>query len=217
MKKLCIFDFDGTMFDSLTDVVKCFDKTFEYLGYEKLDLDFYKKSLGGNVDEIISLLLKDNNNPKNIELVKSTFEKIYNKDLKENTKLYDGILDLLEQLQKQDYILAINSNRDPKSITEFINMYAGDINFIDIQGHVYTNPSKPNPYGVNTIMSKANVSNEDTIYIGDSITDIKTAKNANIDCLLVRWGYGVGDVYENEYPIAIAEKTEDILNILNNC
>jgi len=217
MKKLCIFDFDGTMFDSLTDVANCFNITFEYLGYEQLDLDFFKESLGGNVDEIISLILKDNNSPENIELVKNTYEKIYNNDFKKNTKLYDGILEVLEQLQNEDYILAINSNRNPKSIKEFVNRYASDINFIDIQGHVHTNPSKPDPYGVNTIMSKANVSNEKTIYIGDSLTDIKTAKNANVDCLLVRWGYGVGDVYENEYPIAIAENTEDIIDIVKNC
>lgn len=217
MKKLCIFDFDGTIFDSLTDVAKCFNKTFEYLGYEKLDLEFFKESLGGNVDQIISLILKDKNNPENIELVKNTYEKIYNNDLKENTKLYDGILEVLLQLQKEDYILAINSNRNPKSIKEFINKYAADINFVDIQGHVDRNPSKPHPYGVNVIMSKANVTNENTIYIGDSITDIKTAENANVDCLLVRWGYGVGDVYDNEYPIAIAENTEDIIDIIKNC
>ena len=85
MKKLCIFDFDGTVFDTLTDVAKCFNQTFEILGFEPLDLDFYIKSLGGNINEITSIILKDENTPENIELVKTTYEKIYQEDSKENT------------------------------------------------------------------------------------------------------------------------------------
>ena len=214
MKKLCIFDFDGTLFDSITDVVNCFNQTFINLGYETLDLEQYKKSLGGNFDEIIDLILKENNNEENIELVKKTYEQLYSKDKKENTHLYPGTYKLLRQLQEEGFILAINSNRKPGSINYFINLFLSDIDFIDIQGHVPNHPSKPDTYGVNTILKKAGVEKEDCIYIGDSITDIKTARNAQIDCILVNWGYGVGDVYDNEYPLAVVDNAEDILKLV---
>lgn len=208
--KLCIFDFDGTLFDSITDVVNCFNRTFEKLGYETLDFEFYKKSLGGNINEIIPLILKDKNTAENVEMVKKTYAQIYCKDKKENTKLFEGIHELLKQLQEEGYILAINSNRKNNSIIHFIDKYADDINFIDIQGHDENYPSKPDAYGVNTIMTKANARKDETIYIGDSITDIRTAKNADIDCILVKWGYGIGNVYEDQYPVKIVENTGEL-------
>lgn len=214
MKKLCIFDFDGTLFDSLPDVAKCFNLTLEKLGYETLDLSYYIKVLGGNIDEILSLILKDNDKLENMELLKNTYEDIYLNDVKENTKLFDGMYELLKKLQEKGFILAINSNRKRDSIETFTKKYTEDIEFIDIQGHEYNHPSKPDPYGVNTILQKAGVKKEETIYIGDSITDIKTAQNAHIDCILVRWGYGVGDVYENEYPLAVVNDADDILRIV---
>lgn len=216
MKKLCIFDFDGTLFDTLTDVAKCFNQTFEILGFEPLDLDFYIKSLGGNINEITSIILKDENTPENIELVKTTYEKIYQEDSKENTSLFNGMLEVLEQLQKEGIILAINSNRKPDSINKFLNKYASNIIFLDVQGHIPDKPSKPNPYGVNTILKKANVTKEESVYIGDSATDIQTAKNAGIDCILVTWGYGLDDAYENEYPIAIVENKDDLIRSIKD-
>ncbi len=216
MKKLCIFDFDGTLFDSLTDVAKCFNKAFRKLEFETPDPSFYIKSLGGNINEITSKLLKDRNTPENIELVKKTYEEIYANDLKENTVLFEGMLRVLETLQEEDILLAINSNRNPTSIKNFLKKSADNIRFIDIQGHVYPHPSKPNPEGVNTIIEKAGVTKEETVYIGDSLTDIKTAKNARIDCILVKWGYGVGDVYEDEYPVAIVENPEELLTAIKN-
>ncbi len=216
MKKLCIFDFDGTLFDSLTDVVKCFNKTFEKLGLDTFDREFYKRSVGGNMDQIVSKLLQDKNTPVNMTKVKDTYAKIYDADLKENTCLFEGMLDVLEQLQEEGMILAINSNRSAESIKEFVNKFADNINFIDIQGPIPTEASKPDPYGVNTIIKKAEMSKEDCVYIGDSITDILTAKNAGIDCILVTWGYGIDDVYENEYPIAIVNNKEELMNSIKN-
>lgn len=216
MKKLCIIDFDGTMFDTLTDVAKCFNQTFKKLGLETFDFQFYKESLGGNIDEIIGIILKDKNTPENIEKVKNMYEKIYKKDKKENTKPFPHIEKFLTQLEENNKILAINSNRKPDSINYLINQFLPDVNFIDIQGHVTTNPSKPDPYGVNTIIKKAGVTREETVYIGDSITDIKTAKNANIDCIIVTWGYAMEETYENEYPLKIVSKTSEILDIINS-
>lgn len=216
MKKLCIFDFDGTMFDTLTDVAKCFNQAFEKLGLETLDFQFYKESLGGNIDEIIGIILKDKNTPENIEKVKKTYEKIYSLDQKENTKPFPDIEKLLTTLQEKNIILAINSNRKPDSINFFVKKYLPNITFIDIQGHVTTNPSKPDPYGINKIIEKSGVNPEETVYIGDSITDIKTAENAKIDCVIVKWGYGMSETYKNEYPLKIVCKTSEILDIINN-
>ena len=77
MKRLAIFDFDGTLFDSVWDVVICFNRALEIHGFPTLTHEEYLDRLGGNIDEIVSLVLKDKNTAENMELVKTTYAKMY--------------------------------------------------------------------------------------------------------------------------------------------
>ena len=70
MKKLCIFDFDGTLFDSIEDVVICFNNTLSEYDFPTLTRDEYIPCLGGNIDDIVSKVLGENATPKNIEIIK---------------------------------------------------------------------------------------------------------------------------------------------------
>lgn len=214
MKKLCIFDFDGTLFDSIEDVVLCFNQTLKKHNFDTLTYEEYIECLGGNIDEMTSLILKDKNSQENIELIKSTYEKIYTASNNEHTLPFPNINTLLKELQKEEILLAINSNRKTNSIKYYVNKYFEDIDFIKIEGHNPKYPSKPNPIGVNKIIKKANVNLEDAIYIGDSSTDIETAKNAGIDCLLVKWGYGKKDAFDSNYPLDFVEDTTQLLEII---
>lgn len=215
MKKLCIFDFDGTLFDSVDDVVICFNKALSMHNFDTLTYEEYIERLGGNIDEMVSLILKDKNTPENIELIKNTYAKIYGASTKEHTHPFSGINEVLVELQNKNIILAINSNRITKSIKYYVDKFFEDIDFIEIEGHNLDYPSKPSPIGVNKIIKKANVELSEVIYIGDSITDIKTAKNAGIDCVLVKWGYGKSDAFESDYPLSFIEDTEGLLEIIN--
>ena len=69
-KKLCIFDFDGTLFDSVDDVIWCFNRVLEEYGFPTLTRDEYIPCLGGNIDDIISKVLGKNSSPQNVEIIK---------------------------------------------------------------------------------------------------------------------------------------------------
>lgn len=215
MKKLCIFDFDGTLFDSVDDVIICFNKSLSMHNFDTLTYKEYIEILGGNIDEMVSLILKDENTKENIELIKSTYGKIYGNSNKEHTIPFHGIKDVLKELQEKNITLAINSNRITESIESYVDEYFSDIDFIEIEGHNIDYPSKPSPIGVNKIIEKANVELSEVIYIGDSITDIKTSQNAGIDCVIVKWGYGTSDVFESDYPLSFIEDTGGLLEIIN--
>jgi phosphoglycolate phosphatase len=212
MKKLAIFDFDGTLFDSIEDVIICFNKTLTLYEFPTLTREEIIPCLGGNIDEIISLVLGKNNNPQNLEMVKDTYLNFYNSSKKEKTVPFPFTKDLLNELVKKDVKLAINSNRLNYSLEEFVNRYFEDFDFVSIEGHDLINPSKPHPHGVNKIIEKAGVSLDEAIYIGDSSTDILTAKNAGIDCLIVKWGYGNQKDFENDYVLDVVENFNEILN-----
>lgn len=212
MKKLAIFDFDGTIFNSITDVIICFNKALSVNGFPTLTYEEYIEILGGNIDELVSLSLKDKNTPKNMELVKNTYDEIYGTSNRENSLPFDGMHEVLLELQKKGILLAINSNRKNDSIKKFIGKYCSDIDFKAIEGHNPAYPSKPRPCGVKKMLHKLKVSKDDAIYIGDSSTDIKTAKNAEIDCVIVKWGYGDPEDYVDEYILDAIEKPSDIFN-----
>ncbi|MBR2857743.1 HAD family hydrolase [bacterium] len=213
MKKLCIFDFDGTLFDSVDDVVICFNKTLDIYNLPTLTKDEYLGCLGGNIDEIISLVLK-NNTLENIEKVKKTYLEIYNLSKKEKTVPFPETHDFLKSLQEKGLLLAINSNRLNYSLKNFVEKYYQDIDFVSIEGHDLNYPSKPDPYGVNKIIKKANVGLDDAIYIGDSKTDINTARNAGIDCVIVKWGYGDEKDYDDEYVLEAIDDIYDLIKII---
>lgn len=214
MKKLAIFDFDGTLFDSICDVVICFNKTLTLHNFPTLTRDEYIPCLGGDIDDIVSLVLGDNGTPQNIETVKETYLDFYNSSKKELTVPFPNSLEVLKKLQDKNILLAINSNRLNYSLNEFVEKYFSEIDFLDVEGHDYPHPSKPNPYGVKKIIEKANVDACEVVYIGDSATDIKTAQNAGIDCILVRWGYGSQEDFENEYVLKVIDDICELLSLL---
>lgn len=212
MKKLAIFDFDGTLFNSIDDVRICLNEALSQHGFPTLTHDEYVKRLGGNIDQIVSLVLNDNSTAENIALVRKTYEEIYDACDKENTLPFDNVREVLIELQSKGIILTINSNRTTDSIMSFTDNHWGDIDFAAVEGHNPDCPSKPSPCAVEKIGKKFNAAKDEMIYIGDSSTDIKTAKNAGIDCLIVKWGYGFQEDYENDYPLQTIEDAFQILN-----
>ena len=212
MKKLVIFDFDGTLFDSVEDVIICFDKALEIHDFPKLTRKEYFEVLGGNIDEMVSLILRENNTSENIELIKNTYEKLYDESKKENTLPFPKMHDLLKILQEKDLLLAINSNRKTDSIKYYVDKFFMDVDFVSIEGHNPNHPSKPHPYAVEMMRKKFGVTKDECIYIGDSKTDINTANNAEIDCLIVKWGYGTQDDYNEDNVLGVIENPDEILN-----
>ena len=212
MKKLAIFDFDGTLFDSVDDVVKSFNEALTVYGFPTVTREEYIGSLGGNIDEIVSLVLKDNATPENLESFKNAYLKIYYGSKKENSIPFPGVYEILKELESRDVILTINSNRFTDSIEFFVEKFFGDVDFLSIEGHDFDIPTKPSPAGVNRIIEKAGVSAGDAIFIGDSLTDIETAKNAGVDCLIVKWGYGNEKDFENDYVLEAIDDVSEILN-----
>lgn len=212
MKKLAIFDFDGTLFDSIWDVISCFNRALTIYGFPTLTREEYIPCLGGDIDDITSRVLGENNTPENLEKVKKTYLDFYNLSKKELTVPFDNALEILEKLQEKGILLAINSNRLNYSLNEFVEKYFSDIDFVLIEGQDSSNPSKPDPYGVNRIIKKVGINKDDALYIGDSTTDIKTAQNAGIDCIVVKWGYGNQNDFENENILGCIDEMSQILD-----
>ncbi len=211
MKKLAIFDFDGTIMDSVHDVVILLNKALAMYDFPTLTSDEYVKYLGGNIDEIVALVLEDNYTPENVKMVKDTYLDKYYSSPKENTIPFPKSVEILKKLQDMGVIIGINSNRFTDSIETFVDKFFSGIDFFMIMGHDFDYPSKPDPHAVLKMIEEADVSLDEAIYIGDSGTDIQTAKNAGIDCVIVRWGYGNENDWQNVYILEAIDDFDDII------
>lgn len=217
MKKLYIWDFDGTLVDTITDVGLCFNEALNKCGYPTHSLELYNQFVGGNLETVVSRLLPpESNNVQSINKVKEAYRNIYSKSKKPNTMPFSKIKEVLSFLDNEGVYLAISTNK-AQSLTEpLCERYFPDIPFISIMGYLPDRPSKPYPETIYQIMDIAGVSQKQTVYVGDGPTDVQTAENAGIDCIFVTWGQGKpGDERSNAVKF-IAQRPEEIITYHKN-
>lgn len=216
MKKLVIFDFDGTLVDTIIDAARCFNKALAYFGFKTYPVEQYGSIVGGNLDVIFAKLLdKQYQTEENLSKLKAKYREIYSSDEKPNTKPFDGILNVLEELTQAGIFIAINTNKAQVLVDALCAKVFPTIKFTAIYGYSDGKPSKPDPYAVDEIIKICNVNKSETIYVGDGLTDIKTANNAGINCVLVTWGQGnVSEIQKENKVLFVANKPSDVLSFL---
>lgn len=215
MKKLCIFDFDGTLVDTFTDAGIYYNKALEAYGFKTHNIEEYKYLMGGSLEEVVTRILEEKNRTEeNINNVKKHYWDNYPTSSKENTKAYPGIQELLEELQKNNVKIAINTNKKQVIVDEMVKKIFPNINFVSVAGQNGKYPAKPDPEGVYQILKMCDgIEKNECIYIGDSKYDFETAQNAGIDAILVTWGAYKKELEEYSCVKVIANIPNDILKI----
>lgn len=191
MGKLLIFDFDGTIVDTITDVGLCFNEALMQNGFPQHPLEAFGAFVGGDLETVVSRMLPEQaRSPENIDRVKTVYRRLYLSNPKPNTKPYPGIMRVLAQLKASGHHLAVNSNKGQALLEDLVRkLFPADF-FESVVGYEETRPSKPSPAGVDLICSQCRCERKQAVYIGDGHSDIETAVNAGIPCVLVKWGQG---------------------------
>lgn len=191
MRKLLIFDFDGTLVDTITDVGLCFNQALRENGFPEHQPDSFSEFVGGDLETVISKMLPPGQaTPENLANMKVSYRKLYSESAKENTRPYPGIYHLLCELKNAGFYMAINSNKGQSLLDQLVKDLFPDRFFDAVVGYQEARPPKPSPYGVELICEIYGCSITEAIYIGDGKSDIDTAANAGIPCIFVLWGQG---------------------------
>ena len=213
-KKAVIFDLDGTLIDSIQDIALCTNQVLEKLGHKTHPLDAYQNFVGDGALMLISNALQDNVSEKTIEKALELFKNIYGDKIHKNTKPYIGIYEMLDSIKHIDLHLTILSNKPHPFTVEFINHFFKDYPFVEVHGQKEDVPKKPHPQGALNIAKSLNLDPKDIIFVGDTPTDIKTAKNAGMYSVGVSWGYrGVEELQQAQADI-IAKDPQHLAQIL---
>ncbi|SFD34713.1 HAD family hydrolase [Ruminococcus albus] len=213
MKKLYIFDLDGTLADSLCDLADSVNIVLERHGFPTHDTEKYKYFVGNGAVKLIERSLpEDQRTPEMIREVHAEYSKVYAERMLCKTKPYDGIKEVLTELKARGCKLAVASNKPDDCTVNVVEALFGKDVFDSVHGKREGVPTKPSPDIMYQIMEELGVSADECIHSGDSNVDVATAHNAGIECIGCIWGFRTEEELVSAGADHIARVPEDILN-----
>ena len=215
MKKLVIFDLDGTLLNTIADLAQSTNHALQTLGYPTHEESAYNFMVGNGINKLFERALPEGEKTEeNILGVRREFIPFYDLLNADKSGPYPGIPQLLEQLQEQGVLLAVASNKYQAATAKLVSRYFPNIRFTAVFGQRDGIPVKPDPTIVHDILDIAKVSKEDVLYVGDSGVDMQTAVNAGITACGVTWGFRPRTELEGFHPEHIVDKADAIAGIV---
>lgn len=212
MKKLIIFDLDGTLLNTIADLANSTNYALEKLGYPTHKTEGYNFMVGNGINKLFERALPEGEKTeKNVLRVRQEFVSHYDKHNADESHPYPGIPELLETLLSKGIQLAVASNKYQAATEKLVARYFPNIRFIAVFGQREGIKVKPDPTIVEDILQIANTSKEETLYVGDSGVDMQTAINAGVTSCGVTWGFRPRTELDSFHPDYIADKAEEIL------
>ena len=217
MKKLVIFDLDGTLLNTIEDLGQAANYALERNGFATHSMASYPYFVGNGVRRLMTRVLpEDARDDETLDRVLGDFMEYYDEHCVDFTKPYSGIPELLQDLRDSGVEIAVASNKYQKAVDKIIPHYFPDINFIAVEGHREGVNVKPDPSVVFAILAKAGAAKADTLYVGDSGVDMETARRACIDAVGVTWGFRSKKELVEYNADVIVGNPVDILDVVEN-
>ena len=217
MKKLVIFDLDGTLLNTIEDLGQAANYALERNGYATHSMASYPYFVGNGVRRLVTRVLpEDARDDENVDRVLGDFMKYYDEHCIDYTKPYNGMPELLQDLRDMGVMMAVASNKYQQAVSKIRPHYFPDINFIAIEGQKDGVNVQPDPSIVFSILAQARVPKADALYIGDSGVDMETARRACIDSVGVTWGFRSKKELVEYQADVIVNNPVDIVGIVEN-
>ncbi|MFQ8625838.1 MAG: HAD family hydrolase [Candidatus Gastranaerophilaceae bacterium] len=206
-----IFDLDGTLLNTLEDLRNSTNFALSEFGFPKRSLEEVRSFVGNGVRKLIERAVPQSCDKETTEKCLEIFKKNYSENMYNNTAPYNSILEILKDLRNNGLKIGVVSNKFDLAVKELCKKYFEDLVDIAI-GQADDVPKKPAPDGVLKAIKQLGAQN--VVYVGDSEVDVQTAKNANIPCIGVTWGFR--DKKDLKGADFIIDNPHDIINIIRS-
>lgn len=194
MKKLVIFDLDGTLLNTIADLANSTNYALKVLGYPIHEPDKYNFMVGNGINKLFERALPDGEKTEeNVLRVRQEFVPYYDQHNADKSRPYPGVTELLETLQTAGMQLAVASNKYQAATEKLIAHYFPNIKFTAVFGQREGIPVKPDPIIVKEILQIAKVQEEETLYVGDLRVDMQDCNQCRRDIL--RCYLGISPTY----------------------
>ena len=211
---LIIFDMDGTILNTLEDLKNSLNYVLQQAGYQTRTLEEVRTFVGNGIRKTIERALQSDIEEEKIDELFSLFMDYYAIHNTDNTKPYNGVIDLLKELKHLGYKTAVVSNKQDSAVKSLCKKFFTGLFDVEI-GEKENIAKKPDPDEVNEVLKILNIDRTKSIYIGDSEVDIQTAQNSKMKSIIVDWGFRDRKfLYEHGAEVIVSNPSE-ILDIIN--
>lgn len=215
--KAAIFDLDGTLLDSIHDLSYAMNETLSSYGFPTFPLAHHKNSVGNGIRPYAEKCIPpEKNTPEFLDEFITNMGSRYDNACTNLTVPFDGILSLLDYLKENDIFINVLSNKVDSFAKKMINHFFCDYGFHSVYGERISIPKKPAPDAAFIIANECGVMPSETIFIGDSIYDIQTGKNAGMFSVAACWGYQSKKMLLEEKPDFMADSPIEIIEFLKD-
>lgn len=183
-----IFDLDGTLLDSLTDLAISCNYALRVNNMPERSLDEVRHFVGNGVKKLMERAIPDGLQNPAFEKTYNDFRQHYLVHNLDNTKPYPGVISLLQRLHSEGKNIAVVSNKFYAATQNLVKHFFGEYVTVAI-GERENIRKKPAPDTVIEALRQLNTSASGAVYIGDSDVDVMTAHNSGMPCISVLWGF----------------------------
>ena len=190
MYKVYIFDLDGTLLDTLTDLAASTNYALREHGMPEHSVDDVRRFVGNGVRKLMERAVPDGADNPLFDEAFATFRQHYMEHDLDTTRPYDGIPEMLATLKSRGCRIAVVSNKMMAATQELCQHFFPDTVEVAIGEHEAEGiRKKPAPDTVYAALSALGVTKDHAVYVGDSDVDIATARHAGLPCISVLWGF----------------------------
>ncbi len=183
-----IFDLDGTLLDTLPDLIQITNKTLKHFSFPTRTHDEILSYVGDGAYKLIYRALPECASKKTCEETLEYWTALYPKEGLELTRPYAGLAHTLQQLREKGCKLGVLSNKYEQGVLDVCNKYLPNY-FDTLHGEGEGFPRKPDPTGLLKVLDELNLRANESAYVGDSAGDVNVAKRAGCFAVGASWGY----------------------------
>jgi phosphoglycolate phosphatase len=207
-----IFDLDGTLLDTLADIANAANSVLAQHGFPTHPLSQYRTYVGEGVRVLMSRALPlPHRDEATLNACLTTMKVEYVRHLNQTARPYPGIPELLDELRRRNLLLAVLSNKPDEYAAPCIHDFFGLSLFNPILGLRSDRPRKPDPAGAFEIAAQWGATAPTILYLGDSGTDMMTARNAGMFPVGALWGYRDAEELTSAGAQRLLKKPADLL------
>ena len=187
---MAVFDLDGTLVDSLTDLAISVNKGLKAVGLPQHPVGSYRHFVGNGRAMLVKRAMGEvSDNETLFRSVTEVFNTEYTAHCNDNTVAYEGCAEMLQTLSSQGILTAVLSNKPDEFVGRILNKLYPTHRFSEAWGQKPQYKCKPDGESLHAILSKHGILPEQCVYIGDSDVDVLTAHNAGVKMIGVSWGF----------------------------
>jgi len=210
-----IFDLDGTLVHTIEDIAGAANVLFERHGLPQHGIEYYLNWIGNGAVKFIERAHGKPVGREQLSAYVNEFKEIYEKNLHDKSRVYDGVPELLDKLVSLGIQISVLSNKPDNLTKKVVSYYLSEWPLVPVFGQREEVPRKPDPDGAIEIAEMMEIDPERILFVGDSDNDILTAQAAGMIPVGASWGYGrlVNEPVEGDYPMI--HKPSELLNLID--